>query len=495
MGACQPVGDGAAGHRHVGRIVVQHAEPGAAPAGQGFFEPPGDGPGAEHAAVEQQRIRHRQCVVSRFSRSERGPRGAGVALQEGRQVAGDRWVGGVGQAEFDDAGSPPSGRFIRLHHWQKAIDDEPLHVLSRQLNRACGADQPGTRAKQGDRCPLGRIRRQQLLLGHAAALHELRKARRRQALSAAKALLDKMGQRQVHVVATQHQVVTDADAGEFWRGAVRPGLDLDQRQVGGAAAHVAHQHQPGAVEFGSETVAIAIQPVLKGGLRLFDQAQPGQAGEAGRFEGERPGAFVERGRNREDDFLSGERAVGKARVPRRVHMGQVARAGRQRRHLGHILAGAPGQDGRAAIHAGVGQPAFGAGHQPARHLGAEVAGIAADDGRRLVTRAARPRQPHGCRVQFARGRVVAYGGQQRRRGHFAGADQLVDGQQPNLGIPRRRIGDDGVAGAEIDADEVAAHRRVRPCTGFTPGRARRIPPSSDRRRQPAGLRVRGCRFR
>jgi hypothetical protein len=136
-----------------------------------------------------------------------------------------------------------------------------------------------------------------------------------------------VGEGQVHVVAAQHQVVADADAGELGRAAVGAGLDLHQREVGGAAAHVAHQHQPGLGQLGGEGGAVAEDPVLEGGLGFLDQAQPRQAGEAGGLDGEGPGAFVEGGRDGEHDVLLGQRVAGKLRVPGGPHVGQVAGAG------------------------------------------------------------------------------------------------------------------------------------------------------------------------
>ena len=187
-------------------------------------------------------------------------------------MASDRRIGRVGQAELDDAGAPPLGEFVGADRGQEAIDDERLDLNPGELHRARRADQLRAAAEQRERDPLRRAGGQQLLLGHAAALHELREARRRQALAAAQALLGQVGEGQVHVVAAQHQVVAHADAGELGRAAVGGGLDLHQREVGGAAAHVAHQHQPGRCQLGGEGGAVAEDPVLEGGLGFFDQA-------------------------------------------------------------------------------------------------------------------------------------------------------------------------------------------------------------------------------
>ncbi len=58
--------------------------------------------------------------------------------------------------------------------------------------------------------------------------------------SARQPRLDPAGEREVHVVAAEHEVVAHAGAGELGlAGGVE--RDVDQGQVGGAAAHVHHQ--------------------------------------------------------------------------------------------------------------------------------------------------------------------------------------------------------------------------------------------------------------
>ena len=55
-------------------------------------------------------------------------------------------------------------------------------------------------------------------------------------------------------------------------------LDVDQREVGGAAADVDHQHEPHVRERRSaERVAVAVEPVVERGLRLLEQAHARQA--------------------------------------------------------------------------------------------------------------------------------------------------------------------------------------------------------------------------
>ncbi len=78
-----------------------------------------------------------------------------------------------------------------------------------------------------------------------------------------------MREREVHVVAAEHQMVAHTDAGE--RRLAVAHLDFDQREVGGAAAHVADQHEPCIRQFSRQTLAMMKQPVVERGLWLFQQ--------------------------------------------------------------------------------------------------------------------------------------------------------------------------------------------------------------------------------
>ncbi len=417
-------------------------------------------------------------------------------------MAADRRVGGIGQAELDDRGAPAPGRLVRRDQGQEAVHHQAQDLVAAQLGRARRADQARPGAEQGDLDLFRRVGGEQLLLRRPAALHQLRELGGGQAFAAREqALLHQVGERQVHVVAAQHQVVADADAGQARRrDAVRGGLDLDQGEVGGAAADVAHQQQAGLRQLGGELFAVAEKPVVEGGLRLLQQAQARQAGEAGRLQGERARAFVEGGGHREHDVLVFERGLGVPPLPRRAHVGEVARARDHRRDLGHVLGRAPGQDGGVAVDAGVRQPALGAGHRAPGHLGAELASVLPDHRRadhRGLVRVIEPGKVCGQAqrggVELARGGVVAHRGQQRARGELAAADELLDLQHLDAVLAGGGEGDHGVAGAEVDADGVA-RRHAR---GLRPRRcrARRTAPSSARCRPPAGPRARACRPR
>ncbi len=93
-------------------------------------------------------------------------------------------------------------------------------------------------------------------------------------------------------------------------------FDLDQAEVGGAAADVAHQHQPRVGQRAGQRVAVAQQPVVERRLRFFQQPQRGQAGLARGRQRQRARRFVERGGHRQHQLLLLQRVVRKARGSR-----------------------------------------------------------------------------------------------------------------------------------------------------------------------------------
>ena len=301
-----------------------------------------------------------------------------MALQKRRQVARDGRVCRVGQAQLNQTGAAALWADISGFLRHKTIEHQALNFIARQRNGARAANQLRAAAQQGDVGLRRRVGTQQQFFGGAAALHQLREARCRQTGSIAQAALNVVRQRQVHVVAAEHQMFADADARQTRQaiGGGRSVLDRNQRQVRGAAADVAHQHLLRAVQLRGQLLALAKQPVVEGGLRFFQQAQRGQAGIARGLQRQGARAFVERGWHRQHDVLLRQRRIGKARIPRRMHMRQIAGAGRDRRDFGYVTFRAlcaPRQDGGVAVNAGVRQPAFGAADQARRHLAAQVA--------------------------------------------------------------------------------------------------------------------------
>jgi hypothetical protein len=475
----------AAGDRHIRVVVVQQARRHAtAPVGQRLQQPLGQRVGAEDAAVEQHRVR------------QRGVRRQ-VLLQEAGELARDGRVARVRQAELDQPAMRPPRRLVPPDPRKEAIDQQRPHLIARQVHRLRLADQARAAAEQRHGHPLRRVRGEQLLLGDAAAGDELRQPRARQrrrratrhcpARRRGQPPLDEVRQRQVHVVAAEHQVLADGAAAQAWQPArlVRR-ADVDQREVGRPAAHVAHQHAPHAVQRRGQRLAVAEEPVLEGGLRLLHQRQRRQARQPRGLQRQRPRRLVEGRGHGEHDGLLVERRVGVGVVPGGADVGEVGRTGLDRRDLGNAVVRAPGEDGREAVGAGVREPALGAADEAAGHLRAELAGAVADEGGG-VARVVR---------QLAGRRVVAHGRQQRAGRPLAGTGPLGDVEQGDLGTTRAGAGHHGVRGAQVDADEEGAgNRHQTRISRPRSGRACRTRPSSARCRRWGRQRVRACRPR
>ena len=87
--------------------------------------------------------------------------------------------------------------------------------------------------------------------------------------------LDVMRQGEIHVVAAEEQVVANGDAMEA-DGALGVTLrfvpaDLDQAEIGRAAADVADQDALPGLDVSIPVVAGRIDPGVEGGLRLFEE--------------------------------------------------------------------------------------------------------------------------------------------------------------------------------------------------------------------------------
>jgi hypothetical protein len=268
-----------------------------------------------------------------------------VAPEKSGDMAGDRRIGGVGQSEFDQPGAPLQYRLIDGDARHEAVDDHVQHFVALQLDAASATDQLGAAAEQGQQDRFGCAMRQQLFLGGAAARRQLRKTRRRQFLAATlrQARLDQVGQRQIHIVATEHQVVADTDARQL-RLAVLERY-LNQGQVSGAATDVTDHQQPRFGELRVQAFLMAEQPVVKRCLRFLEQTQLGQAGLPRGFDGQRPRAFVEGSGNGQDHLLLFERCLREAVPPGGANVRQITGAGGDRRNLGDSGFRTPGQDG------------------------------------------------------------------------------------------------------------------------------------------------------
>ena len=70
-----------------------------------------------------------------------------MPLQEIGDVASNRRVGGIRQAELDDCGASLQYRLIRRDTREKTVDNHLPDFFPLQLDCPCAADQPGAAAQ------------------------------------------------------------------------------------------------------------------------------------------------------------------------------------------------------------------------------------------------------------------------------------------------------------------------------------------------------------
>ncbi len=132
--------------------------------------------------------------------------------------------------------------------------------------------------------------------------------------------LQRIGERQIHIVAAKQNVFADADALKF-----EATLDIcysDQAEIGCPAADVADQHDIAVSNQVAPRSARLRRPGVECRLRLLQQCDIPEPRGLGGLGGEAPCDLIERGRNRHDDLAFREvpipplRALGvEQRVP------------------------------------------------------------------------------------------------------------------------------------------------------------------------------------
>ena len=104
-------------------------------------------------------------------------------------------------------------------------------------------------------------------------------------------VLNEAGERQIHVVAAEQDVIANRDALERQIAVVL--AHQNQAEVGRAAADVADQHEVAGPQLPPPAIARAIDPGVAGRLRLFEQGHPGEPGDLRRAQRQRARFFVE----------------------------------------------------------------------------------------------------------------------------------------------------------------------------------------------------------
>jgi len=120
-------------------------------------------------------------------------------------------------------------------------------------------------------------------------------------------LTDEVRQRQVHVVATEQDVLTDRDPARLEPPILR--VEQDGREIGGAAADIDDEHDVANPELRPPGVPAAVEPGVECRLRLLEQRELVQTGGERRLHRVLARGGVERRRHGQDDILIAERST------------------------------------------------------------------------------------------------------------------------------------------------------------------------------------------
>ena len=252
------------------------------------------------------------------------------------------------------------------------------------------------------------------------------------------------GQRQIQIVAAQQQVLADGRARKF--DAVAIAMHFDQREIAGAAADIAHQHQLPVEKALLRLRQMIGDPRIKRGRRLFHQREFFDSSGMRGLHGQLARLFVERSRDGQHHVLRCQRRVGMRLVPGIANVRQDRGGNIHRRKHTPAFLRVPREDFGGAIHFGIRKPRFRRMYRFRRHQRSLLASIRADVG--LIAQEQERRQ-------------------RPARFHLARRDILRDGQHLDLRIVRQlsvnlwNVGEGGIGGAEVDADVHFCERACR----------------------------------
>ena len=213
----------------------------------------------EHAAVEEDGGRVQE------GRAWPPGQGGAAAAQECGEMPGDRGILSVRQTERGESGAPLRARCGRdVDFGKEGIHRAPQLFLG-DLRPDRPADQAAAPTRDRERSRPG-------LLGGAASVREggelpgieLRALR-------PQLLADDVREREVDVVASEQDVVSDSEARQRQPALVL--ADRDQREVAGAATDVDHQDHIARPDMLAPFVSGCFHPRVQRGLRLFEKRE------------------------------------------------------------------------------------------------------------------------------------------------------------------------------------------------------------------------------
>ena len=140
-----------------------------------------------------------------------------------------------------------------------------------------------------------------------------------------KTLLNAIGQAEVHIIATEEDVVADRNTLEHQLASLF--RHRDQAEIGRSSAHVAHQDHVPDLDLLTPLLPGRLDPGVTRGLGFFEEGHRRQAGLFGSLDGQLARCGIKRGRNGEKDLLAFQSVLGtvlgQGRVPGLADMPQI----------------------------------------------------------------------------------------------------------------------------------------------------------------------------
>ena len=213
--------------------------------------------GLREPAIEEHKIHHRPCA------------------QEVAQVARHGRILGVRETHFAQAESSFERMLTGCDQRKEALEQECENFSRGNLRAQGSGKQRGSRLGNGHRpdFALPYPTPERVFLDFSAACEQLRKGGGRQLRARGQFFLEKMGQREIEIVAAEQKMVAHGDALNAREVRVGPRLDREEAQIGRAASHIDHKHM-GLFVSSRQSLrsgAIIFQPSVKCRLGFLDE--------------------------------------------------------------------------------------------------------------------------------------------------------------------------------------------------------------------------------
>ena len=321
--------------------------------------------GLEHTAVEQNGRRVQEGGARLLIAFQTGNvvQRVDLAAQEGRQMACDGGVLRIGQAQLrQTCAGAGLGLVADGHLGEEAFDQHGQHFVARDFGADAATNQLAATAGHDHGHGLQAGVSQQLFLGRAAAMCQRAGLPGVQLFAFGGQLArHAIGQRQVHVVAAEQNVLAHGNALQLEVAiALQHG---DQREVGRTTAHVHHQDDVAMLDLLAPCAVAGLNPTVQRCLGLFQQCQLLEARRAAGLGRQLACSRVKRCGNGDGDVLLVKRRFRVGLFPGPAQVLQIANRRGQRRDATDFRGRIGWQQGAAAVHAGVAQPALGAADQ------------------------------------------------------------------------------------------------------------------------------------